>query len=57
MTELGGGREERKKKEELPTPLLARLGPSARSFASVLPQTPETQELPAEEASLRSVFS
>ena len=26
-------------------------GPSARSFATFLPQTPETQELPAEEAS------
>ena len=31
-------------------PLFARLGPSARSFAPFLPQTPETQELPAEEA-------
>ena len=51
MTESGRGREERKEKE----PLLARLGPSARSFAPFLPQTLETQELPAEEASELSV--
>ena len=29
---------------------LSRVGPSSRSFAPFLPQTPETQELPAEEA-------
>ena len=32
-----------------------RLGPSARSFAPFLPQTLETQELPAEEAMRRYV--
>ena len=47
MTESGRGREERKKKE-----VFACLGPSSRSFAPILPQTPE---LPAEEATFSAL--
>ena len=46
MTEWGGGWEERKKKEELQL----RFSLASAPVPALFPQTPETQELPAEEA-------